>query len=158
MIREALDSDAEGLIALIGACWAEYDGCILDVDGEVPELRRIASAFADRGGVFWVAEAQGYVVGSVGWLPLETGVVELCKLYVDASQRRRGLGRALVERVEAAARDHRASAVGLWSDTRFGDAHRLYQRMGYRRGSAVRTLDDLSRSSEYHYRKLLGGQ
>ena len=34
VLRPARDGDAAGFIALIGACWAEYPGCVLDVDGE----------------------------------------------------------------------------------------------------------------------------
>jgi len=56
-IREARNSDADGLIRLVGTCWAEYPGCVLDVDAEVPELRAIASHFRDRGGRFWVVDA-----------------------------------------------------------------------------------------------------
>src|SRR3546814_15801546 len=98
-IREARDSDADGMIALIGACWAEYPGCILDVDGEVPELRAIASAFARRGGRFWVGEARGRIVASVGVAPVPGGV-ERCKPCVDRAHRPSGPGRrppALVE-------------------------------------------------------------
>lgn len=54
LVRDARDTDAEGLIALIDGCWSEYPGCILDVDGELPELRAIATYFAGLGGRFWV--------------------------------------------------------------------------------------------------------
>ncbi|MBX6374229.1 MAG: GNAT family N-acetyltransferase, partial [Acetobacteraceae bacterium] len=56
MLRPGRDDDAEGFIALIGACWAEYPGCVLDVDGEVPELRALATHFARQGGALWAAE------------------------------------------------------------------------------------------------------
>ena len=154
LVRAAVDSDAEGLIALIGACWAEYDGCILDVDGEVPELRAIATHYADRGGEFWVAEDRRRVVASIGWLPSDAGV-ELCKLYVDASQRRRGLGGRLVALVEEAALRRGVGEVELWSDTRFHDAHRLYAQAGYVREPGARFLADLSDTYEYHFRKRL---
>jgi putative acetyltransferase len=49
-IRAARDSDAGGLISLIGDVYAEYPGCILDVDGEEPDLRAICSAYAAKGG------------------------------------------------------------------------------------------------------------
>jgi len=57
--------------------------------------------------------------------------------------------------VEQAARNRRASAVELWSDTRFGDAHRLYESLGYRRLPDSRDLNDASNSTEYHFRKQL---
>ncbi len=55
-LRRARDSDGPELIELIERVWDEYPGCVMDVDGEVPELRRIASAHAEWGGDFRVAE------------------------------------------------------------------------------------------------------
>jgi putative acetyltransferase len=155
-IRDACDGDAAGLIALIGSVFAEYPGCVLDVDGEAPELRAIARSFAALGGRFWVAEREGRVVGSVGLLPGEAaGGVELRKLYVHRSVRRRGLGRRLCERVEDEARRRGARFVELWSDTRFEDAHRLYEKRGYLRGRVTRELHDLSGSVERYFRRAL---
>ncbi len=153
-IREARDPDAAGLIALIGACFAEYPGCVLDVDGELPELRRIRTAFLAAGGEFWVVEDEGgEIVGSVGWVPAG-GEVELRKLYVSKRARRLGLGSELCERVERSARAHEARRVFLWSDTRFADAHRLYRDRAYLQG-ATRELHDRSQSIEYYFEKSL---
>ena len=55
-LRPARDEDAPGLVAPIAACWAEYPGCVMDLDGENPELRRFASHCAERRGAAWVAE------------------------------------------------------------------------------------------------------
>jgi putative acetyltransferase len=157
IVRDARDADAEGLIALIGAVFAEYPGCVLDVDGEIPELRAIRTAFEGWGGRFWVAELEGRIVGSVGLVPAEGGRgAELRKLYVARECRRSGLGSALCERVEREARTRGARFVELWSDTRFEDAHRLYEGRAYRRGPHTRELGDLSRTVEYYYRKELG--
>lgn len=151
------------MITLIGDVYAEYPGCILDVDREEPDLRAIASAYAAKGGQFWVAVhgADERVVGCIGWSPSSDGSrpgwLELRKLYVARSCRRRGLAGALCERVEAAARARSALGIELWSDTRFQDAHRFYPRRGYERQSDVRQLADLSQSSEYHFLRRLQG-
>lgn len=150
-LRAARDDDAEALIALVGACWGEYPGCVLDVDAEAPHLRRIASAYAEWGGEAVVAVARGVVVGSVGWVPLGPDV-ELRLLYVAAAARRRGLGARLARLVEETARRRGAAAVELWSDTRFADAHRLYERLGYERTGGRRELHDLSDTVEHHFR------
>ncbi|MBI2568760.1 MAG: GNAT family N-acetyltransferase [Candidatus Schekmanbacteria bacterium] len=156
-VRAARDTDAAALIALISTVWSEYPGCVMDIDGEVPELRCIASAFARVHGEFWIAEDRtGLVTGCVGWRPAAApDGIELCKLYVARAARRRGLGKRLCDLVEAAAVRVEARHVELWSDTRFGDAHRLYERLGYRRGSETRDLHDLSHSVEYYFRKNL---
>jgi putative acetyltransferase len=153
-IRDARDDDSWDLIGLMAACWAEYPGCILDVHGEEPWLLAPASAYAEHGGRLWVAEMDGRVVASVALCPAAApGSVALKSLYVARAARRRGLGERLVALVEEAAGRQGASSVELWTDTRFLDAHRLYERRGYARGPHTRELHDLSRSVEYFYRR-----
>lgn len=153
-IRDGRDDDAEGLIALLGGVFAEYPGCVLDVDGELPELRAIASSFRRWGGRFWVAERDGRVVGCIGMSPsARGGGVELRKLYVQKNERKAGLGGALCDLIEGEARAQGAPFVDLWSDTRFERAHALYERRGYVRGPTTRDLHDKSASTEYYFRK-----
>lgn len=153
-VRDARDDDAEGLIALIGGCFAEYPGCLLDVDGELPELRAIATAFRGWGGSFWVAERGGRVVGCVGFTPgKKVGHAELKKLYVEKSARESGLGGALCALVEAEARKAGHTRIDLWSDTRFTTAHRFYEKRGYARGPTTRELHDSSDTVEYYFEK-----
>ena len=72
-IRSATDDDAAGLIALVGSCFAEFEGCVLDTKHEMAHLRAVASHFSAAGGGAWVAEAAG--VGGLasedrrGWRP-----------------------------------------------------------------------------------------
>ena len=156
LIRDARDDDAAGLIDLIGGVFAEYPGCILDVDGEIPELRAIATAFARRNGRFWVCERDGGVVGCIGLSPAdEPSGIELRKLYVRRTLRNSGLGGRLCDLVESEARARDAHFVDLWSDTRFETAHRFYERRGYVRGPHTRDLHDCSHSVEFYFRKSL---
>lgn len=155
-IRDARDEDADQVIALIASCYREYPGCVLDVDGEEPELRAMASAYRDRGGRFWVAVEDGRVVGCVGVLPAaDKAAVMLKKLYVAREARRRGLGERLCQLAESQARALGAPCIELWSDTRFTEAHRFYERRGYARGKHTRALHDRSNSLEFHFHKNL---
>jgi putative acetyltransferase len=161
-LREVRDSDSAGLIALIGACWAAYPGCVMDIDGEEPWLRAPAAGYARMGGRMWVVPAAGAAAAAgtaidacVGYVP-GPGVATLKNLYVAATARRRGLGAALVGLVEQAARDGGFTRVQLWSDTRFAEAHRLYARLGYARGPRTRDLHDLSNTTEYEFSRVLG--
>jgi putative acetyltransferase len=154
-LRDARDNDAEQLIALIESCYAEYQGCILDVEKEVPELLGIAEHHRGLGGRFWVAESDGRVIGCVGVMPGDGGVYELRKLYVAKDARNIGIGRRLVSLAEIEAISRGARAIELWSDTRFAESHRLYERRGYLRGDKNRELHDLSKSVEYYFRKNL---
>ena len=153
-IRDGRDEDAWDLVGLVAACWSEYPGCVLDVHGEEPDLLEIASAYRRKGGRFWVVEAAGRLVASIGLAPApEPGGVLLQKLYVARASRRQGLGQQLVGLVEAESGARGASRVELWTDTRFEPAHRLYEKLGYTRNGATRDLHDLSHSVEYHYLK-----
>jgi putative acetyltransferase len=154
-IRTGRDDDAAGLIGLIGDCFAEYPGCVLDVDGEMPYLRGIASYYAACDGRVWIGEQGSRVVASIAMQPGVRGAIELRMLYVAKPARRRGLASRLCEHVEAEARARGAAAIELWSDTRFLDAHRLYSRLGYLRGPRTRELHDLSNTVEYYFRKPL---
>jgi putative acetyltransferase len=81
--------------------------------------------------------------------------MDLRKLYVARAARRRGLGGHLCDLAEAQARTCGAVFIELWSDTRFTDAHRLYERRGYVRGAETRALYDLSQTIEFYFRKPL---
>lgn len=161
-VRAARNADGAELIALISAVWMEYPGSVVDVDAELGELRTIATAYARAEGRFWVAVTDDGVVGCVGVAEaaarpgLGRGQ-ELHRLYVAARARRRGIAAALCAAVDAAASEAGAAFIDLWTDTRFKDAHRLYERLGYRREPEVRHLNDLSNSIEYHYCKRLAG-
>lgn len=156
LVRDARDDDAEGLIALIGGCFAEYPGCLLDVDGELPELRAVATAFRGWGGRFWVAERAGRVIGSAGFTPgKRPGYAELKKLYVEKPARELGLGGTLCTLVETEAKKAGHSRIDLWSDTRFTTAHRFYEKRGYTRGPETRELHDSSNTVEFYFEKAL---
>lgn len=174
-VRHAADYDSAGLISLIGGCFAEYPGCVLDLPGIDAWMLAPASAY-NAGGRLWVVELDrdivardgdivardgdtvardGELVACVGYKRSGRGRAELKSLYVAAAARRSGLGARLVGVVEDAARSAGAGVVELWSDTRFVDAHRLYERLGYRRGTHTRHLHDPSDSTEFFFDKPL---
>jgi putative acetyltransferase len=157
IVRDVSDGDGLDLAALIGAVFAEYDGCVF-VGDELPELSTPASAFAAQGGGMWVAQrfVRGLpvIVGCAGYGAAGEGI-ELKKLYVAARERKTGLGGRLLGRVEAVAYARGAKFIEMWSDTRFTTAHAFYERRGYKRGPTTRDLHDASASVEYYFRKVL---
>jgi GNAT superfamily N-acetyltransferase len=152
--RAAKDSDAAGLISLIEKCYAGYEGCVLDVENEEPQLNYIATFFAENKGEVWVAEQGGKLVGCAGYMPKERGY-ELNHLYVDGDVRRQGLATTLCNYVENAVIALGAPKITLWTDTRFGEAHSLYEKRGYTGKVETRELHDLSNSVEFYYEKTL---
>jgi GNAT superfamily N-acetyltransferase len=80
-------------------------------------------------------------------------VVEMKKIYLDKRLRGRGWGRRLIEAVEQLAEELGATELEAWSDTRFTQAHAVYQHLGYTRGAKTRFLHDLSNTEEFHFTK-----
>jgi GNAT superfamily N-acetyltransferase len=153
-IRLGQDSDGPALIALVWACWSQYPGIRMDVDGEMPEFRTLASYYD---GALWVAELDCRVVGMVATKPLGDGIWEICRVYVDPSLHGGGLGNALLDVAEHHAMGQGAARLALWSDTRFERAHRFYEKRSYVRHGPIRVLHDISNSLEYGYAKPVSG-
>jgi predicted GNAT family N-acyltransferase len=57
--REVRDDDAAGLQDLVGGCFAEYPGCVLDLDGLDDWMRAPASTRAGQGALQWVVPGEG---------------------------------------------------------------------------------------------------
>jgi GNAT superfamily N-acetyltransferase len=159
VLRDGRDDDAAGFIALISACWAEYPGCVFDLDGEVPELRALASHYAGRDGALFVADADdGGIAGMVGIAPAsEDGVWNIGKMYVERARRGTALAAALLARAETYAARRGARRLELWSDTRFTRAHRFYEKYSYVRSGPIRALGDKSNTIEFHFAKPIDG-
>jgi GNAT superfamily N-acetyltransferase len=156
-IRPGRDDDADGFIALISACWSEYPGIIIDIDGEMPELRALASYYAGKGGALWAAEGDGRIVGMIGAVPRSEGAWEIVRLYMLGQCRGTDLAPRLLGLAEAHARTAGATRLVLWSDTRFDRAHRFYEKHSYVRRGPIRVLHDISNSLEFGYAKPVAG-
>lgn len=83
----------------------------------------------------FVADVDGRAVGWVHVVVAEyvdaEAFVVIGGLVVDRKQRRRGVGRALMERAEAWARERGCSIVRLSSSATRNEAHRFYESLGY---------------------------
>ncbi|PYM61120.1 MAG: N-acetyltransferase [Candidatus Rokuibacteriota bacterium] len=148
-------ADVPGVIDLIARVFAEYR-FVWDPLTEVPDLLAFDRHYRAPRGAFFVVRRNGRVVGSVGVERGAEATAELHRLYLDADLRGQGRGRALVE---AVLRWCRASGIGhlvLWSDTRFAQAHALYQRMGFRRTGARDLAGDPNQTREYRYERAVG--
>ena len=144
--------DVAGIIALIGRVYAEY-GFVFDPATEVPDLLAFEDHYAPPRGAFFVVRQGGLVVGSVGVERLDEGTAELHRLYLDARLRGQGTGRALAQGVLDWCSTRTVTRLVLWSDTRFEQAHRLYERMQFQR-TGERTLPgDTNHTREYRFER-----
>src|SRR5215475_10967563 len=150
-IRPGTRDDAPGVIDLIGQVFVEY-AWIWHPPTEVPDLLNFDDHYAEPHGAFWVVIERERVVGSVGVDRTPFGA-ELHRLYLEPGQRGRGLGEALVARVLDWCRAGSIGRLELWSDTRFEHAHRLYERLGFRR-DGERTLEgDINDTREFRFER-----
>jgi GNAT superfamily N-acetyltransferase len=152
VIEPARAEDAPAVIELIGRVFAEY-GFSWNPSFEVPDLYDLTRRYGGADGAFWVARLDGRVVGSVGVERLPDGRAELHRLYVDASRRRHGVGRALVDTVLGWCRAAGIRRLTLWSDTRFDRAHRLYEDMGFTKTGERELPDDPNDTREFAYER-----
>lgn len=157
-LRPVRDADAAGLIDLIGGAYAEYPGCVLDLDGVDDDLLTPATSMTRTSGRLWVVDHDDTIAACIGAGPLRDDTVELKRLYVARTARRQGLGSQLISFVEDHAAGVGAQRIELWSDLRFTDAHRLYERLGYEDTGARRQLHDPSCTTERQFTRDLPGR
>ncbi|MEM6504972.1 MAG: GNAT family N-acetyltransferase [Planctomycetota bacterium] len=87
----------------------------------------------DPGGVVFMAEVDGDVIGTVGLVAHQGhDAVELVKMAVRNDARGRGAGSALMEAVIQHARHLGASRIWLETNTVLDQAVRLYKKFGFR--------------------------
>jgi GNAT superfamily N-acetyltransferase len=112
------------------ADWLEVDLCFQDFERELAEL---PGCYAPPAGRLLIARVGAEVVGCVGLRPLEPGVCEMKRLWVEPGFGGRGIGRALAERIVAEAREIGYQRMRL--DTipaRMPAAQHLYAALGFR--------------------------
>ena len=89
----------------------------------------------------------------VASVPSEPGTWEICRVYAHPDRHGAGLGPALLATAERHAIAAGATALELWTDTRFRRAHRFYEKHSYVRQGPVRALQDIANTIEYRYAK-----
>ena len=150
-IRSVIKSDVPQIIKLISEVWAEYD-CVLDTENEDKYLLAPDDYFHTQNGEFWIAESDRKIVATVAVQMNDAETAELKSLYVRDDFRKQGLGGDLTKLAIKFVLMKNAKKIILWSDTRFAKAHRLYERLGFKK-SGERELDDLNRSIESGYER-----
>jgi GNAT superfamily N-acetyltransferase len=126
LIRDAHAGDADAIARLLGQL-----GYPSDADTVQERLVRLQVV----GDQVVVAELGGEVVGLAHLqvtpaIELDRPVAKVGALVVDESQRGQGIGRALVDAVEAEARRRGCGVLFLTTSERRDEAHAFYERVG----------------------------
>ena len=102
---------------------------------EAPDLKVLddpGHAIIAPGGMIFFALEGGVVVGTVAMIKGEDGRCELAKMGVAITHQRRGIGEMLGGAGTAWAREHGFRRVFLETNSKLGNAIRLYERLGFR--------------------------
>jgi N-acetylglutamate synthase-like GNAT family acetyltransferase len=126
-IRDAVSGDADAIARLL-----DQLGYATDSGAVSRRLARLESSEADR---LFVAEVDGEVVGLAGIhvspsVEYDEDAAKISALVVDETHRRRGIGEALVRRVEEEARARDCCLLFLTTAERRKDAHAFYRSAG----------------------------
>ena len=130
--REASEADSATLAGLLG---------VLGYPTTDTEVRmRLELLENDSDGIVIVADTGSKVVAfaSLAFMPFFHLGQTLCRvsaIVVDAAYQGRGVGRRLMGEVERIARDRECASVEITSSGDRSDAHRFYNRLGYKQNS-----------------------
>lgn len=130
-VRPVQSDDVPAVVRLVREVLGEF-GLEFGVGSATDDaLLALPGAYEDAGGMFWVAEEDGGLLGTCGVYPLDPTTFELRKMYVHPGARGRGLGRALLEGSIAFVRTAGARHLVLDTVDLMAGAIRLYERYGF---------------------------
>jgi putative acetyltransferase len=138
-MKEVLPATSDSDILAVRQLFEEYAASLpidLGFQHFDRELASLPGDYAPPRGALFVSRAEGVAAGCIGLRPFSDSVGEIKRLYVIPAFRGRGLARALVAEVVAAAR--RIGYTNLVLDT-LGSMHSaiaLYQSLGFVRTEA----------------------
>jgi putative acetyltransferase len=96
------------------------------------EIDRLAAYYAGRQGAFFVAHEDDALAGMFGLEGLGSTAAELRRMYVDASFRKRGLARVMLDHAELVCREAGTSVLTLSTSELQQAALAFYRNAGYR--------------------------
>jgi putative acetyltransferase len=100
-----------------------------------PTTDHLSELFLTPNSIYYVAELHGSLVGGAGIYPsngLPPGVCELVKMYLLPSARSLGLGKELISRAVAFAREAGYKHIYLESFPELQQALKVYEKFGFR--------------------------
>jgi putative acetyltransferase len=129
--RPANNSDVPSVQKVVYQVLREYG--LTPEPGETDKcLQDIEKFYFSRGGYFEVCEVNGVIVGSWGIQTLENGSCELRKMYLLSSQRGKGIGREMMVRSLAKAKELGFKRVELDTASVLKEAIAMYQKFGFK--------------------------
>ena len=135
-IRPITLADDRAIAAIIREVMTEFGASGAGFAIHDPEVDGMSAAYGRPGCAYFVIQRDGRVVGGGGIAPLDAGppgVCELRKMYFLPELRGAGLGKALLERCLATARELGYHTCYLETLTGMRAARKLYEQLGFQR-------------------------
>jgi putative acetyltransferase len=135
LFRPIEEKDNSEIAELIRAVFREFN---IARPGTVyfdPKTDDMYSLFTTKGSAYWIAEENGVIIGGCGLFPTEKlpdGCAELVRLYLDASQRGKGIGWNLMQLTFETARELGYKQLYLESLPELEKAIGLYESAGFK--------------------------
>ena len=127
---------AESEIESVREIFREYEawfGGDLCFQGFEDELKNLPGKYASPAGRLYLARVDESIAGCIALRPLDSDVCEMKRLFVREDFRNLGIGRMLIERLIADAREIRYTAMRLDTFTqKMERAGQLYESYGFR--------------------------
>ncbi|MEX0268819.1 GNAT family N-acetyltransferase [Leptolyngbyaceae cyanobacterium UHCC 1019] len=141
LIREWQPSDRALAAEVIRSVLAEY-GLEWEPGGADLDVLEIETYYWQTGGEFWVIEQQGTVVGTGAYYPIQRGqnAVEIRKMYLVPTARGQGLGRWLLQQLEAAIASRGFEQIWIETASVLQEAVKLYESSDYKPATGVETI------------------
>ena len=132
--RKIEKSDNKGAASMIRDVFIEYEAPREGTVFTDPTTDNLFDVFVGPKAILWVAEEDGFIVGTCGVFPTENlpdNCIELVKFYVSDKVRGTGVGKELMIRSEQSAIAFGYSQIYIESLPAFNNAVRIYLKHGY---------------------------
>ena len=135
-IREIEKNDNLQLAQIIRNSFEEYGAPMYGTVYSDPTTDDLYRLFRAEKSILWVALTDNKIAGCCGIYPtkgLPQNCVELVKFYLSAESRKKGIGKALLEKSIESAQLFGYAKLYLESLPHFNDAVNIYEKQGFRR-------------------------
>ncbi|MEH2071207.1 MAG: GNAT family N-acetyltransferase [Nostoc sp.] len=154
LIRNWVESDRTRAVQVISYVLSEY-GLGWEPNGADRDVLQVEESYLATGGEFWVIEHQSQLVGTGAYYPIERGqkAVEIRKMYLLPSIRGLGLGKFLLQQLEAAIAERGFEQIWIETASVLVEAVKLYESNGYKPATGVET----KRCDRVYFKSLVNG-
>lgn len=134
-IRQIQASDNRTLAGIVRNTLAEFGANHPGTVYYDPTTDTLYELFQQKGSIYYVAELDGEIVGGAGIYPsngLPANTCELVKMYLLPQARGKGLGKILIDKVLAFARDWGYRFVYIETMPELKKAMSVYEKFGFK--------------------------